>query len=82
MRVMPLVARAREAGRLRDDIEASDIPMVVFMIVSGAEYTHGADPELWRRYLAIALDGLRGDSKLPRRALAMPEMAECMSKWK
>lgn len=81
-RIMPLVARAREAGQLRSDVQPSDIPMVVFMIVSGAEYTHGADPELWRRYLAIALDGLRGDSELPRKALAMPKMAECMSKWR
>ena len=81
-RIMPLVQRAREAGKLRADVQPSDIPMIVFMITSGAEYTRGADPELWRRYLAIALDGLRGDSKLPRDALAMPEMAECMSKWK
>ena len=81
-RIMPLVKRAREAGQLRPEVQPSDIPMIVFMIVSGAEYTHGADPELWRRYLAIALDGLRGDSDLPRDALAMPKMAECMSKWK
>ena len=45
----------------------------------GAFYT---PVDVAERLVTIALDGLRGDSKLPRRALAMPEMAECMSKWK
>lgn len=81
-RVGPLVPRAQEAGKLRADVEVSDIPMLVFMIVSGSEYARTVDPEIWRRYLAIVLDGLRGDSPLPHDALDFPQMAKAMSAWR
>src|SRR4051794_26922441 len=81
-RIGPLVPRAQEAGKLRADVEISDIPMLVFMIVSGSEYARTVDPEIWRRYLAIVLDGLRGDSPLPRDALDFPQMAKAMSAWR
>jgi AcrR family transcriptional regulator len=81
-RIGPLVERARQAGVVRPDFAVSDLPMIAFMVTSAAEYTHDVDPELWRRYLAIALDGLRGDSALPHEALGIVEVTECMSRWR
>ena len=67
---------------MRPDLEIGDIPMIVFMVTSVADYVGSIDPDLWRRYLAIALDGLRGQSPLPRPALSIVQATEAMSKWK
>jgi AcrR family transcriptional regulator len=69
-RVLPmvekLVARAQEAGVLRPDIGALDLPMVSLMIGQVIDFSHAVAPDLWRRYLALLLDGLRSDrSPLP-----------------
>jgi AcrR family transcriptional regulator len=54
-----LVRRAQASGALRDDIVATDLPLLQFMVSSAAELTPPNAPELWRRYLALAIDGLR-----------------------
>ena len=54
-----LVARAHAAGVLRPGVEGGDLIVLQFMIVSVLEYSEHVDPGLWRRYLTIALDGLR-----------------------
>jgi AcrR family transcriptional regulator len=69
-RVIPmieqLVARAQAAGALRPDVGALDLPMVSLMIGQVIDFTHEVEPELWRRYLALLLDGLRTEgSALP-----------------
>jgi AcrR family transcriptional regulator len=51
-----LVQRAQESGSLRQDVAATDIGMQLMVISS---MTTAAQPELWRRYLALLLDGLR-----------------------
>jgi AcrR family transcriptional regulator len=81
-RIGPLVPRAKKQGALRADVEIPDIPMLVFMIVGVAEYTRSVDPEIWRRYLAIVLDGLRADSKLPHPALDLAQMTKAMDNWR
>jgi AcrR family transcriptional regulator len=81
-RIGPVVERALAAGVVRPDLEIGDIPMIVFMVTSAAEYSRSVDPELWRRYFAIALDGLRGNSPLPRDAPSIVEVTECMSHWR
>jgi AcrR family transcriptional regulator len=64
--VEKLVVRAQEAGVLRPDIGALDVPMVSLMIGQVIDFSHEVAPELWRRYLALLLDGLRSDrSPLP-----------------
>jgi AcrR family transcriptional regulator len=62
--VTALVERAREAGVLRPDIEATDLPVIQWMV--GAVVDHGRDvqPELWRRYLALVLRGMRAEPEL------------------
>lgn len=62
-----VVKRAQKEGKLRTDVNASDIRMVM---VSVANLSTGDSPlarRLVHRYLAITLDGLRapGQSKLP-----------------
>ena len=53
-----LVRRAQATGVLRADVVATDLPLMQFIVSSTAELTPHA-PELWRRYLALMLDGLR-----------------------
>lgn len=49
-----IVARAKAAGRVRPDFEATDLPMI-FML-SGA-LNQETRPELWCRYVNALLDG-------------------------
>ncbi|WP_200825876.1 SbtR family transcriptional regulator [Kibdelosporangium aridum] len=52
-----LVARAKEQGALRPDVEPVDLPIIQLML--GAVTEHTGSPELWRRYLALMIDGMR-----------------------
>ena len=54
-----LVTRAKAEGGLRPDVEAPDLGLIQFMLGALADSTRDIDPEQWRRFLAIALDGLR-----------------------
>ena len=77
-----LVQRAQAAGDLRSDFEATDVKMIAFMLASLAEYAAGVTPDVWRRYLAMLVDGLRpsrGDaSPLPVPAPTARELGELM----
>jgi AcrR family transcriptional regulator len=57
--VNKLVHRAVEAGVVRSDIATSDVPIINFMLTTVVELSRDIEPELYRRYLAIVLDGLR-----------------------
>jgi AcrR family transcriptional regulator len=57
--VTRLVERAQAAGQLRADVALTDVPMIQLMLTAVIEYAGDASPELWRRYLALVLDGLR-----------------------
>ena len=78
-----LVERAQAAGALRADFAATDVKMIPFMLGSLAEYAASVTPQVWRRYLALLLDGLRPDrgglSPLPVPAPTAAELAELMS---
>jgi hypothetical protein len=64
-RMQPIVgeifARAQADGHLRADVVPTDFPMLLRMLAAVAEFTRQVRPELWRRYLAILLDGLRAE---------------------
>lgn len=60
-----LLERARDAGALRPDIEPQDIPLIQLMLFSMIDGGHEVAPDLWRRYLAIVLQGLRAKPKPP-----------------
>jgi AcrR family transcriptional regulator len=80
--VSKLVRRAQEAGELRQDFSATDVPMIAFMLASAAEYASLVQPDLWRRYLALVIDGLRpardGVSELPVPPLTPDEVEQSM----
>ena len=59
--VEELVARARAAGRLRPDVEVTDLALLQFIVSGVADF--GA--ELAPRYLTIVLDGLRTPEPTP-----------------
>jgi AcrR family transcriptional regulator len=75
-----LVERAQAAGALRPDFSATDVPLIAFMLASAAEYA--VQPEVWRRYLAMIIDGMRPSrddvSELPVCALSPEEMEQSM----
>lgn len=74
--------RAKEAGVVRDDVESSDIGMVVIMLCSIADLSADVSPGLWRRYVPLLLDGLRAGTPLPVPALSDDEFYEAMSSHK
>jgi hypothetical protein len=53
-----LIVRAQAAGAVRADIETGDLPIIQLMVSLVLEASHDVDPELWRRYLALALRGI------------------------
>jgi len=57
--VEKLVERAQEAGQVRPDLRQTDIPFIVFMLTDAAEIARNASPDIWRRYLALVIDGMR-----------------------
>jgi AcrR family transcriptional regulator len=59
--VTRLVKRAQRDGHLRADVVAADVAIIELMVNSVASQTGRVAPELWRRYLAIVLDGLAVD---------------------
>jgi len=65
-----LVARGQAQGALRDDLAAADVLVLLWALGRVVESTGPGAPELWRRYLALALDGLR-----PAAARALPQPA-------
>lgn len=64
-----MVARAQEAGSLRRDVAASDIGVQLMLASSLAT---AEQPDLWRRYLALFLDGLRARPDLEQLPLVAP----------
>jgi hypothetical protein len=80
--ISKLVARAQAAGVLRADFEATDVKMIAFMLAGLAEYTGAVTPRVWRRYLAMLLDGLRPSrddvAALPEPAPSPEELGELM----
>jgi AcrR family transcriptional regulator len=55
--VEQLIQRAQSAGALRSDIAADDVSSLVGGAILGA--ADSPDPDLWRRYVGVVLDGLR-----------------------
>jgi AcrR family transcriptional regulator len=78
--VARLVARAQAAGAAREDLSATDMPMIACMLATVAEYAGAVQPDVWRRYLALIIDGLRpsrdGTSPLPVPALTPLQMEQ------
>lgn len=75
--VTTLFDRARAAGAVRPDAAPEDAAVVLTMM--GPAYALGGDA--WRRYLALALDGLRATDRpaLPVRAPALASLDDVIA---
>jgi AcrR family transcriptional regulator len=73
--VTAIFDRAKEAGVLRADAAPQDAPLIMMMLGGIIDRTRDVEPDLWRRYLGLVLDGLRpardAPTALPQPALAM-----------
>jgi AcrR family transcriptional regulator len=55
---LELVRRAREAGQIRTDVAAQDLPVIQLMLSTLIDASRDVSPDLWRRYLGIITRGL------------------------
>lgn len=73
-----LVGRAKDAGVVREDLEATDVPLTVLMLTTALDASRPAAGPVWERMFAIVLDGLRargpGATPLPLPVLAPHEV--------
>jgi AcrR family transcriptional regulator len=83
---MALIERAQAQGELRPDVAGTDLGLIQFMVASLIDYTHDVEPEIWRRQLAIVLDGLRTrrdtPTPLPEPALHDEQLDRAMGTWR
>ena len=60
-----LVDRAREHGAIRPDVTGADVMVLMCAPNYVVGYVPDASPELWQRYLALIVDGLRPEGAHP-----------------
>lgn len=79
-----IIERAQAGGKLRPDVVVNDVPMLVTMLGAVSDYVGANDPELWRRYMVLILDGLIADraawtplSNPPSQAVVDAAMTAC-----
>ena len=83
-KIAKLVERAQKDGHLRSGISDTDMPILGLLAGTVSEFAGHVDADLWRRYVAIFLDGLRrrdGQQTLPVGALGNGEMEIAMTTW-
>jgi AcrR family transcriptional regulator len=80
-----LVRRAVDAGAVRSDMSTTDVPLINFMLNTLVDFGREVQPDLYRRYLAIVLDGLkpRDDLEpLPVEPLKVTVFQDALARWK
>lgn len=79
--IRAIVEKAKAAGALRDDIAAEDFPVLIQALATAGLLTEDVAPGMWRRYVALVMDGLRpgGDTKLQPGPLSAEQVAESFS---
>jgi AcrR family transcriptional regulator len=63
--------RAKAAGVVRADAAPFDAPLISFMVGAVIDRSRDVEPDLWRRYLQLVLDGLRPCAATPLPAEAL-----------
>lgn len=79
-----VVERACRDGHLRPDVKPTDMPILNLLAGTVSEYAGHIEPDLWRRYVAILLDGMRsreGQRPLDVDALGDEQMDRAMQSW-
>jgi AcrR family transcriptional regulator len=57
-----ILERAQEAGAIRDDLSAKDLPVLMCSVAATPAGLLDAQPDIWRRYAGVMLDGLKPES--------------------
>lgn len=60
-----LATQAQGVGALRSDVSGEDVALLICAPGHVAGFAPQGDPELWRRYLGIIIDGLRPEGARP-----------------
>ncbi|MDT5002033.1 MAG: hypothetical protein QOK12_4138 [Mycobacterium sp.] len=79
-----LVERAQNDGHLRPEASATDMPILGLIAGTVSEYAGHVDAELWRRYVAILLEGMRyRDDQPPLEVAALgdEQLETAMQTW-
>ena len=82
--VSAVVERAKRDGYLRPEVSATDMPLCGLMAGAVSEYSGEVCVDLWRRYVAILLQGMRcqrGQERLPVPALTQDQLQTAMYTW-
>lgn len=82
--ISKLVERVRDDGHLRPDVEHTDMPVLGLLAGTVSEWSGHVEPELWRRYVALLLEGMRrrdGQPRLRVEALCEERMEAAMQGW-
>ena len=82
--VAELVGRARAAGRLRADVGQGDVEIILAMLGGLIDASHHVDPDLWRRYLALVLNGIQSGSRqdaFPGKPPIQPQLGQILAGW-
>jgi len=87
-RIQPLVAqlveRAQTAGRLRADVGQGDIEIILAMVGGLMDASIHVEPDLWRRYLAMVLDGIQRGGRhdeIPGKPPDQTELEQILARW-
>lgn len=79
-----LVERAQDDGYLRPEVSSTDMPLFGLLSGTVSEFAGHVDADLWRRYVAILLDGMRyhdDQGPIPVKALDSDELDTAMQTW-
>jgi AcrR family transcriptional regulator len=83
--VRELIERARREGYLRGGVEASDIPVLLMMVGSVADFARATKPELWQRYSELLIEAVvpsNENDAWQGTALTPTQLAEAMQRWR
>ena len=79
-----LLARAKELGQVRADVEVQDVALVPVLVGAVLDRTRGVAPDQWRRVLALVMDGFRpvAEGSLPGQPLDPAQLEQVFTSWK
>lgn len=75
-KIAKLVERAQKDGHLRPELSQTDMPIFGLLAGTVSEFAGHVDVQLWRRYVAILVDGIRHRSDQSRLEIDALEEAE------
>lgn len=63
--IAPILRRAQKAGAVRGDLVLEDVPALCAVAARLPAWRLEQQPDLWRRYLGVVLDGVRPEAATP-----------------